>query len=216
MSIRDSDVQRVREATDLVALIGRRVSLKRVGSRHVGLCPFHTEKTPSFSVDPAKGFYHCFGCKASGDAITFLRESEHLDFADAVEQLAAAANITLTYDAPGAQRTNQRRKWDTRRRGGMTCAAISARHRSRWLLRDWPTPRLGGHERHRGGRKSAPAQMEVRLRAPPPATNSAIQQATIPMMTPVTSPQTTTLLTAHRISSVTESCSRSVMPAAGW
>ncbi len=103
-------MQRVREATDLVALIGRRVSLKRVGSRHVGLCPFHTEKTPSFSVDPAKGFYHCFGCKASGDAITFLREVEHLDFTDAVEQLAAAANITLTYDAPGAQRANQRRK----------------------------------------------------------------------------------------------------------
>ncbi|WP_419909100.1 DNA primase [Candidatus Poriferisodalis sp.] len=110
MSIRDSDVQRVREATDLVALIGRRVSLKRVGSRHVGLCPFHTEKTPSFSVDPAKGFYYCFGCKASGDAITFLRETEHLDFADAVEQLAAAANIELTYDAPSAQRANQRRK----------------------------------------------------------------------------------------------------------
>lgn len=110
MSIRDSDVQRVREATDLVALIGRRVSLKRVGSRHVGLCPFHTEKTPSFSVNGNEGFYHCFGCKASGDAITFLRETEHLDFTDAVEQLAAAAGITLTYDAPGAQRANQRRK----------------------------------------------------------------------------------------------------------
>ena len=110
MSIRDSDVQRVREATDLVALIGRRVSLKRVGSRHVGLCPFHTEKTPSFSVSGSDGFYHCFGCKASGDAITFLRETEQLDFTDAVEQLAAAANITLTYDAPGAQRANQHRK----------------------------------------------------------------------------------------------------------
>ena len=110
MSIRDSDVQRVREATDLVALIGRRVSLKRVGSRHVGLCPFHTEKTPSFSVNGTDGFYHCFGCKASGDAITFLRETEHLDFTDAVEQLAAAANIALAYDAPGAQRANQRRK----------------------------------------------------------------------------------------------------------
>ncbi|WP_419853350.1 DNA primase [Candidatus Poriferisodalis sp.] len=110
MSIRDSDVQRVREATDLVALIGRRVSLKRVGSRHVGLCPFHTEKTPSFSVNGAEGFYHCFGCRASGDAITFLRETEHLDFVEAVEQLAAAANIELTYDAPGAQRANQRRK----------------------------------------------------------------------------------------------------------
>ena len=110
MSIRDSDVQRVREATDLVALIGRRVSLKRVGSRHVGLCPFHTEKTPSFSVNGSEGFYHCFGCKASGDAITFLRETEHLDFVEAVEQLAAAANIELTYDAPRAQRANQRRK----------------------------------------------------------------------------------------------------------
>ncbi len=110
MSIRDSDVQRVREATDLVALIGRRVSLKRVGSRHVGLCPFHTEKTPSFSVNGAEGFYHCFGCKASGDAITFVRETEHLGFTEAVEQLAAAANIELTYDAPGAQHANQRRK----------------------------------------------------------------------------------------------------------
>ncbi len=110
MSIRDSDVQRVREATDLVALIGRRVSLKRVGSRHVGLCPFHTEKTPSFSVNGTDGFYHCFGCKASGDAITFLRETEHLDFVEAVEQLAAAANIEITYDAPGAQSANRHRK----------------------------------------------------------------------------------------------------------
>ena len=110
MSIRDSDVQRVREATDLVALIGRRVSLKRVGSNHMGLCPFHTEKTPSFSVDAAKRFYYCFGCSASGDAITFLRETEHLDFTDAVEQLAAAANIELTYDDPGARQANRRRK----------------------------------------------------------------------------------------------------------
>ena len=110
MSIRDSDVQRVRDATDIVALVSRRVSLKRVGSRHVGLCPFHTEKTPSFSVNGAAGFYHCFGCKASGDAITFVRETEHLDFAEAVEQLAAAANITLTYESAGAQRAGQRRK----------------------------------------------------------------------------------------------------------
>lgn len=110
MWIRDADVQRVREATDLVALIGRRVNLKRSGSNHMGLCPFHTEKTPSFSVDQARGFYYCFGCQASGDAFTFLQEIEHLEFTDAVEQLAAAANITLTYDDPGVQRANQRRK----------------------------------------------------------------------------------------------------------
>ncbi len=110
MRIRDADVERVREATDLVALISRRVSLKRVGSGHVGLCPFHTEKTPSFHVDSAKGLYHCFGCKASGNVFTFLRETEHLDFIDAVERLAAAANIPLTYDSPRAQRTQSQRK----------------------------------------------------------------------------------------------------------
>ncbi len=102
-------MQRVREAADLVALVSRRVSLKRVGNRHVGLCPFHTEKTPSFSVSGSDGLYHCFGCKASGDAITFLRETEQLEFVEAVEQLAAAANITLTYDTPGAQRAQKRR-----------------------------------------------------------------------------------------------------------
>jgi len=111
MGILDEDVERVREATDLVALIGEQLALKRVGARYRGLCPFHQEKTPSFYVNPELGVYKCFGCNASGDAITFVRETEHTDFVEAVERLAARAGITLRYDDPrrGAARSRHAR-----------------------------------------------------------------------------------------------------------
>lgn len=108
MGILDDDVTRVRDQTDVVALIGESVALKRVGQRYSGLCPFHQEKTPSFSVNP-DGYYHCFGCQASGDAITFLRETEHLDFVEAVERLAQRAGITLRYDDKVVQKDRSRR-----------------------------------------------------------------------------------------------------------
>jgi DNA primase len=98
MGILDEDVQRVREATDLVALAGEHIALKRVGRNVSGLCPFHQEKSASFSISPQKQVWFCFGCQKSGDAITFIRELEHLDFVDAVERLAARAGITLRYD----------------------------------------------------------------------------------------------------------------------
>jgi DNA primase len=98
MGILAEDVQRVRETTDLVALAGEHIALKRVGRSVTGLCPFHTEKSPSFSISPEKGVFFCFGCQKSGDAITFIRELEHLDFVEAVERLAARSGITLRYD----------------------------------------------------------------------------------------------------------------------
>ncbi|WP_419926420.1 DNA primase [Candidatus Poriferisocius sp.] len=101
MGIHDEDVARVREATDIVAVIGEYVQLKRVGRRWQGLCPFHAEKTPSFSVNAEMGVYHCFGCKVSGDAITFVREVEHADFPEAVERLAGRSGIVLRYTSPG-------------------------------------------------------------------------------------------------------------------
>lgn len=97
MGIVDEDIARVREATDIVALISQYVPLRRVGQRWTGLCPFHNEKTASFSVDATSGLYHCFGCKASGDAITFVREKEQTDFVGAIEFLANRAGITLRY-----------------------------------------------------------------------------------------------------------------------
>jgi DNA primase len=109
MGIVDDDVARVRDATDLVALAGEHLALKRSGRRFVGLCPFHPEKTPSFSINPEQGVYYCFGCQASGDAITFVREVEHLDFVGAVERLAARAGITLRYDDASYSQDRKRR-----------------------------------------------------------------------------------------------------------
>jgi DNA primase len=101
MSIPDEDVALVRTSTDIVALIGEHTALRQQGRRWSGLCPFHTEKTPSFSVNAAEGLYYCFGCQASGDAISFVRAMEHLDFADAVRWLADRAGVTLHEDAEG-------------------------------------------------------------------------------------------------------------------
>ena len=92
----------------MVALIGEHGALKRQGTRWVGLCPFHQEKTPSFSVNAEMGVYYCFGCQRSGDAITFLREIDHLDFVEAVRALAERAGITITEDA-AASGDRQRR-----------------------------------------------------------------------------------------------------------
>ncbi len=99
MGIVTEDVAQVRAVTDIVALIGEYTPLKRVGRRFVGLCPFHSEKTASFSVNAEEGLYYCFGCKASGDPITFLRAIEGCDFVEAVEKLAQRAGIAVRHDA---------------------------------------------------------------------------------------------------------------------
>ncbi len=80
---------------DIVSVIGEYVPLKRKGANYQGLCPFHTEKTPSFSVSPTKQIYHCFGCGAGGNVFKFMMEIEHLTFPEAVEKLAKRAGVTL-------------------------------------------------------------------------------------------------------------------------
>jgi DNA primase len=97
MAIVDDDVQKVRDTVNLREIVSQYVQLKRVGRRWVGLCPFHAEKTPSFSVNEENGFFKCFGCGVGGDSITFVREIEHLDFVGAVEWLAAKSGITVRY-----------------------------------------------------------------------------------------------------------------------
>ena len=86
---------RVLEATDIVALVSRTVRLQRRGKDFVGLCPFHNEKTPSFTVNAAKQFFHCFGCKKHGNAIDFVIERDRVEFKDAITQLAQAAGISM-------------------------------------------------------------------------------------------------------------------------
>lgn len=91
----EEQIEEVRAASDIVNIIGSYVKLKRAGSGYMGLCPFHSEKTPSFSVSPSKQMYKCFGCGASGSVITFVMEYESYTFPEAMEALAQRAGITL-------------------------------------------------------------------------------------------------------------------------
>lgn len=109
MAISDDDIERIRATVSIVDVIGQHVQLRRQGRNWVGLCPFHGEKTPSFNVRAETGRYKCFGCDASGDAFTFVQATEHVDFVGAVEILAAAAGIQLTYTSSGQSRDRARR-----------------------------------------------------------------------------------------------------------
>jgi len=91
----DEFKSRVMAATDIVNLIGRTVSLKKRGRDHVGLCPFHSEKTPSFHVNQERQFYYCYGCKAAGDAINFVKQRDRVEFMDALKSLAQDAGIPV-------------------------------------------------------------------------------------------------------------------------
>jgi DNA primase len=105
-------IDRVREAVDMVELVGAKTDLRRVGSRFTGLCPFHDERTPSFSVDAERKLYHCFGCGEGGDAIRFVQETEALDFPEAVESLGERYGIRLEReeDDPAAEQRRRRRE----------------------------------------------------------------------------------------------------------
>ena len=103
-----SDIDRVREATDLVELISEVTTVKRSGRSFMAVCPFHEEKTPSMSVDRARGLYHCFGCGKGGDVFTFVSETQGVEFGDALELLARKAGITLTQDPAEARNRGRR------------------------------------------------------------------------------------------------------------
>ena len=89
------DIQALKSRLNLADIVKRYVSLRQVGGRLVGLCPFHNEKTGSFSVNAEKGFFYCFGCQATGDVIDFYSRINGLEFRDALEQLALEAGVSL-------------------------------------------------------------------------------------------------------------------------
>ena len=108
MAYRRDDIERVRDATDLVELVSEVTKVKRSGRSVMAVCPFHQEKTASMSIDPARGLYHCFGCGKSGDLFRFVQETHTLDFSDAVELLARRSGITLERDPEAAKRRDRR------------------------------------------------------------------------------------------------------------
>ncbi|HEX6549940.1 MAG TPA: CHC2 zinc finger domain-containing protein, partial [Gammaproteobacteria bacterium] len=91
---------------DIVEVIDKRVPLKKHGREFSACCPFHNEKTPSFYVSPAKQFYHCFGCGAHGTAIGFLMDYEHMEFPDAVRELASIAGVEVPEESGGQEKAS--------------------------------------------------------------------------------------------------------------
>ncbi|NNN07686.1 MAG: DNA primase [Acidimicrobiaceae bacterium] len=120
MAISEAEIAQVRSATDIVALITEYVALKKSGRRWQGLCPFHAEKSPSFSVNAEEGRYYCFGCRVSGDQITFVREMQHLDFVEAVRILADRAGIQLHEDDSSGPARKERQEFLAAMDGAVT------------------------------------------------------------------------------------------------
>ncbi len=110
--IKDTSVEAVKQAASIVDVVSLRTPLRKVGGRYTGRCPFHEERTPSFSVNAEKGVYYCFGCGVSGDTISFVRETEQLDFVAAVEFLAERFNVQLEYDESSPQADADRKRRD--------------------------------------------------------------------------------------------------------
>ncbi len=106
----DGTVERVKEAADIVEIVSAHTDLRRAGQRFTGLCPFHEERTPSFSVDPAQKLYYCFGCEAGGDVFQFVREKEGLSFPEAVEALGERYGVEVKREAEDPKAEERRKQ----------------------------------------------------------------------------------------------------------
>ena len=136
MAIPDSFLEELRGRVGLADVIGRHVKLIRRGREYTGLCPFHEEKTPSFTLNEEKGFFHCFGCGAHGGVIDFVMRAENLPFREAVARLASAAGMRMPEETPE----------DRARRAGARESAYGVVRKSRGLFREMPA-----HARRTGG-----------------------------------------------------------------
>ena len=108
--IKDASIEEVKAAADMVAVVSARTQLRKTGGRYLGRCPFHEERTPSFSVDAVEKLYYCFGCGKGGDVVRFVQETENLDFAGAIEWLADRFRVPLEYDESSPRQDAARRR----------------------------------------------------------------------------------------------------------
>src|SRR6185437_3544338 len=108
--IKDESIERVKSAMEILPLVEDVVRLRKAGGTYKGLCPFHQERTPSFTVSPARGTFKCFGCGEGGDAITFVEQTENVDFVGAIELLARRFGVELEYEEASPEQEQKRRR----------------------------------------------------------------------------------------------------------
>jgi DNA primase len=149
-------LDRVRREIGIVELIGQTVRLQKRGRSHVGVCPFHKEKTPSFHVNPERGFYYCFGCHEAGDAIKFVQRIEGLEFHEAVRELAQRAGIEIVETGSEPERRQQAEV--RRRQQELYDVGNAAAHYFELMLREHP---LGGHAEAELARRGLPLEPPV-------------------------------------------------------
>jgi DNA primase len=148
--IKDASIEEVKAAADMVAVVSARTQLRKTGGRYLGRCPFHEERTPSFSVNATDKLYYCFGCGAKGDLIGFVRETESLDFVGAIEWLADRFNVQIEYEETSPEQDARRRRRE--RLLDVLAAAASFYERYLWesqagsLARDYLAGRGLGEE----------------------------------------------------------------------
>ena len=147
MAIAQSFIQELLARADVVEVVGRYVQLKKSGANFMGLCPFHAEKTPSFSVSPAKQFYHCFSCGKHGDAINFLMEHTGASFTEAVHELAQQCGLSVPEDTRSPQE-KARDAQQSQRRATLSQVLARASQAYRQRLKD--APRAIGYLKQRG------------------------------------------------------------------
>jgi DNA primase len=135
--ISEETIQRVADANDVVDLIGSYIQLKRAGTNWKGLCPFHNEKTPSFTVNPSRQTFKCFGCGAGGSVFRFVMDYEHLDFPSAIRKLASRAGITIAEESAG----------DEARRGERDRLVTLQRDAAAWFHENLLRQKFAAHAR---------------------------------------------------------------------
>ena len=140
-------LQELLSRVDIADVVGRHVELKRGGANLMGLCPFHGEKSPSFSVSPVKQFYYCFGCGASGDAIRFLTEYLGLSFIEAVRDLSQGAGLTVPEEQVSP---DERQRRDTLRQRRLSMAELLSRAADHYRSQLRAHPRAVNYLKQRG------------------------------------------------------------------
>src|SRR6478672_13102445 len=110
--IKDTSVEAVKSAAEILPLVEDYVRLRKAGGTYKGLCPFHQERTPSFTVTPARGTFKCFGCGEGGDAISFVEKIENTDFVGAIEHLAKRFGVAIEYEEISPEAEQARRRKD--------------------------------------------------------------------------------------------------------
>ncbi len=175
MKISPRSIEEVREAANIVEVASEFTALKRQGTNYTGLCPYHQEKTPSFSVSPEKSFYYCFGCQKGGDAIKMVMELKSFSFAEAVSHLAERFGVELKFEgrSPGEERAAAQHT--ARRRSAYKALAAATAYYHKYLLKSPAAEEARHYLKDRGFKQSTIE--EFRLGYAPPRERSGFMQA---------------------------------------